>query len=86
MTQKQSPSSWYHGAATGDMMVYHSSCCLALTGGGAAVREIRDMYDRGEIDLVQRRNGLKFDYIAVKRRKPAKIALENTFRWMEERF
>lgn len=68
------------------MMVYHSSCCLALTGGGAAVREIRDMYDRGEIDLVQRRNGLKFDYIAVKRRKPAKIALKNTFRWMEERF
>lgn len=82
-----SPKQWCASASPGERLVYHSSCSLALVGGGHVVRDIRDLYDAGLIDLVQKHGTHGgFDYIAVKRRKPAKIALENTFRWMEERF
>lgn len=80
-----SPKQWCASASPGERLVYHSSCSLALVGGGPVIQDVRDLYDEGLIDLVQKRGSYgKFDYIAVKRRTRAKIPLEHSFKFMEE--
>lgn len=82
---KQTPSQWFQTAQPKDQIIYHSSNSLAVMGGDRLSREARELYDRGLVELVQRRNGTRFDYIAIKRKCPAKIMLEHTFKWAEER-
>ena len=79
------PAQWITGAQPNDQLVYFTSSCMALSGGGRASKEARELYDSGLVDLVQRRiAGGRFEYIAVKRKVPAKIPLEHSFAWMEE--
>lgn len=78
------PSQWHPSAHPGTSLVYHRG-----TGGWLpktqAVRDVRRLYDQGLVDLVQRRVSGGFEYVAIKRWRRAKVRLEDSFGFWEER-
>lgn len=71
-------STWIQTAQPGDRMTY-ATCASVATHTTRNVKEARSLYDRGLIDLVQRRVTGGYEYIAVKRRVPAKVEYKNSF-------
>ena len=58
---------WLQSAQPGDRIIYFTGVYLIHT---RTVMQVRDAYDRGEIEMIQRRDaaqGRGFEYIAVKR-------------------
>ncbi|GLT02953.1 hypothetical protein GCM10007897_43840 [Sphingobium jiangsuense] len=69
---------WYTAASPGDRITYATARNVTLHPT-QEVREARKLYDQGKVDLVQRRVTGGYEYIAVKRRVPAKVEYENSF-------
>lgn len=72
---------WMDIAKPGDELVYASGRSLPRTA--AAVRAVRELYDAGEVELVQRRrgDGAGFNYVAQRRKRPVPplVGLETDF-------
>lgn len=65
-------NAWYATAAAGERIIYHHEDGRYLRKT-RAVKQARDLYDQGLIDMAQVRSGTGFDYLAIKRRHVATI-------------